>query len=176
MKRPPCAPSADSPSASTSTPVLPLSENGKPCGRCGTVNEPDAGDCQQCHAFLRGNPGPVTTGLYRVVQPTDVQAEAEDFIAGVIADRGGQDALSTIERGYVGNLATVATMLRLLTDDISARGMFTRGGTPRRSYTAYLAGVDRYDRLAQRIGVERRARRLNIAQQFAEYHREQSTK
>lgn len=145
---------------SSSAPAAPLRENGKPCGRCATVNEPSAERCWHCQSYLVGNPGPVTTGLHRAVQPPDVRAEAEAFAAGIIADKGGEAELSTLERGYVGNLATVATLLRLLTDDISARGLFTRGGSPRRSYTAFLAGIDRYDRLAQRIGTKRQARQL----------------
>ena len=55
-------------------------------------------------------------------------------------------------------LAEVEVTLRLLAHDIAGRGLLTPSGGVRRVYDQLLAGVDRWDKLAQRIGVKRRVR------------------
>ena len=52
-------------------------------------------------------------------------------------------------------------MLTLLADDLNRRGLLTSRGRMRSTYQAYMLAVDRWDRLAQRLGVERRQRAVN---------------
>jgi hypothetical protein len=113
-----------------------------------------------CGRFLPGNQAAVTTGLFRRQQAAELRAEAEALVAGVVADKGGEGELSTLQRAYVSHLADVVVMLRLLAADAAARGLLTPGGNPRRTVDTYLAVLDRFDRLAQRIGLRREARKL----------------
>jgi hypothetical protein len=113
--------------------------------------------------FLRGNQEARTTGVYARAehQPIELRQNAEELTKGIVGDLGGLEELTTLERAYIQNLADVTTTMRLLVNDLTTRGMFTPAGNPRRSYELYLSAVDRFDRLGQRIGLKRRARRVN---------------
>ena len=130
------------------------------CGRCSAVNPPGAETCAQCHCFLPANQVARQTGIYAQRQPADLRERVDTFTAGVLSDLGGASELSTLERAYVGRLAEVEIVLRLLAHDIAERGLLTPSGGVRRVHDAFLSAVDRWDRLAQRLGVARRARRV----------------
>lgn len=152
---------------------LPLSTNGDGCGsvrcaRCARENVAGAGRCAHCQAFLDGNQEAVTTGLFRRQQPIELRVEAETFVAGIVADKGGPEDLATLKRKYIANLGDVSVVLRLLVADIEAAGLFTRRGNPRAVLATYLATLDRFDRLAQRIGLERQPRPVTSALDFIE--------
>ena len=82
------------------------------------------------------------------------------LIAGIISDRGGDEALSTLEKAYIRKLADVDITIHLLAADIARRGLLTPAGGVRNVYDKFLAGLDRWDRLAQRLGLGRRARQV----------------
>lgn len=117
--------------------------------------------------FLRGNQAARTIGLYAVQQPTAHQDAVARLTAGIISDLGGGDELSTIERAYVGRLADVELTLRLLAADIAQRGLLTHRGGVRKVYDSLLAGIDRWDRLAQRLGTRRRAKHVDVARELS---------
>jgi hypothetical protein len=54
-------------------------------------------------------------------------------------------------------------MLDLYEADFEARGMGTARGRQRASVAAYLAILDRFDKLAMRVGLQRRAKDANDA-------------
>jgi hypothetical protein len=101
------------------------------------------------------------TGIYARVPPPEVKEAVEQLVAGVVSDLGGTSALSTIERGYIEKLGAVDATVRLLAHDIAARGLLTESGGVRRVHDAFLNAIDRWDRLAQRLGTKRRPRRVD---------------
>jgi hypothetical protein len=68
--------------------------------------------------------------------------------------------LSTLEHAYIEKLGDIDVTIRLLTSDIAANGLLTPGGKVRHVYDRLLAGLAAFDRYAVRIGVERRAKRV----------------
>jgi hypothetical protein len=138
------------------------------CAACALPNEPGADRCARCARFLSGNQAAVTTGLRSRQRAIEVRAEAEALMAGIIADRGGEADLSTLQRALIQQLGSLAVMLRLLVDDIAENDLLSPGRAPRRVYEAYLAGLATFDRLAQRIGLQRTARSVNSIADFME--------
>jgi hypothetical protein len=142
----------------------PFSANGaadgptKACRACRTANAEEADRCIKCQAWLPRNVAAVQTGVHRRQQPPDIQLTKQEFVEGVIQDLGGLANLSTLEVEYVSNLSHVKVLVMLLVNDLVTYGVFTPRGNPRRTYDALLAAIDRYDRLAQRIGLRRRGR------------------
>ena len=98
------------------------------------------------------------------VLPPDLRQTTDDFRAAVISDRGGVETLTTIEAGYVRRLAELETVARLLAADLAYRGLFTPKARVRNTYMRWLETLDRWDRFAQRVGVERRAKRVATLQ------------
>lgn len=130
------------------------------CSRCRTTNAAGVDRCVSCQAFMRGNRSAVETGLYRRQQPIELRREVDAIVAGIVADKGGESECSTLLKSYIRELGEVVLMLRLLVNDIAAHGLLSPSHAPRRVLDAYFAGVDRFDRLATRIGVKREARPL----------------
>jgi hypothetical protein len=83
---------------------------------------------------------------------------ADELKDQIVADLGGLENLSALELSYVRKIADVEVTLRLLLAEIQRGGMFTSGARVRDVYAALLAGLDRFDRLAQRVGLRRRAK------------------
>lgn len=90
--------------------------------------------------------------------PNDVAQTVAEFRAGVIADRGGESELSTLDAAYIRRLSEVETVARLLAADLASRGLTTPKGRVRSTFTRWMECLDRWDRLAQRVGTDRRAR------------------
>lgn len=107
--------------------------------------------------------------------PPDLRAALDRFRAGVEADQGGRQELSTIGAGYVDLLAEVNAIIGLLLADLAERGIFTTRGRVRSTYQQFLLAIDRYDRLAQRIGLERKTRDVSLASYLAARRTEDST-
>jgi hypothetical protein len=124
--------------------------------------------------FKPGNQAATKHGLYAAkpveVLPAEVQAEIDDFRAGVLADLGDEADLSAIERGYVRRLCDVEALVRL-----SALNIHKNGFTAR-SEAMLLQAVDRWDRIAQRLGTKRRTKNISSMsiQQYLEHERQQS--
>jgi hypothetical protein len=94
----------------------------------------------------------------RGVLPADLKVSVDEFREGLISDQGGVEALTTLQAGYVRRLTEIEVLVRLLQNDLVARGAFTQRGRVRNTFTKFLETVDRWDRLAQRVGVDRKAR------------------
>ena len=100
--------------------------------------------------------------------PADLRQSIDDFRAGLIADQGGATALTTLELAYILRLTEIEVCCRLLQNDLVNRGLHTQKGRVRSSYEKYLATLDRWDRLAQRVGVDRRAKQIPSLQDYLE--------
>ena len=131
------------------------------CARCQTSNPPDAELCLRCKSFLPANQLQRTHGIYsKTPPPADLREKVDELRAGVISDRGGESELSTLELSYVEKLGDIDVTIRLLTHDIAVNGLLTKSGGVRGVYDKLLAGLAAFDRYAQRVGLERRAKQV----------------
>jgi hypothetical protein len=80
----------------------------------------------------------------------------DDFREGIVRDLGGAEELSTIMHGHVRRLAELETTCRLLAGHLAQHGIFTPRGRVRSAYTQWLLTVDRWQKVAERIGIERK--------------------
>ena len=116
--------------------------------------------------FAAGNVAARTTGIRAfkdrgaAALPPAFREELEAFRAGVEADRGGPSELTTIGAGHARRLTEIEAIVRLLAADLEVRGLLTQRGRVQSTCLALLQAVDRWDRLAQRLGLERRSKRV----------------
>jgi len=132
--------------------------NQKVCKSCEASNPSEAGSCVKCGRFLAANRVALRAGIYARYKPADLVMTADQLEAGIVSDLGGVDGMSTLERSYVRKMRDLEITLRLLASDIARNSLLTPGGRVRDVYSAFLAGLDRFDRYAQRVGLERRQR------------------
>ena len=90
--------------------------------------------------------------------PDELRAQVDAFGAGLVADQGGASEVTTIGGGYVRKLRHLEGYCELLAADLKKHGITTKRGSVRSAFTAYLAAIDRWDRIAQRLGMARRAK------------------
>lgn len=102
------------------------------------------------------------------VLPSDLRQSVDEFRAQVIADRGSTDQLTAVEGGYIRRLGELETVARLLGSDLAQRGLFTPRGRVRGTFNRWLETLDRWDRYAQRVGTERRAKSVSLIDYLAE--------
>ena len=144
-----------------------------PICSCGAIDR-HAGDPHRCtrgHVLL-GNQARRTHGAYSfrdrgaAALPEVVRQTVEEFRAAIVTDRGGATELSTIEAAYIRRLSEVETVARLLAADLATRGLLTAKGRVRGTFSKWLECVSAWDRLAQRVGTDRRARALPTLQYY----------
>jgi hypothetical protein len=99
--------------------------------------------------------------------PDMLRLTVEEFRTAVIADRGGEAELSTLEAAYIRRLSEVETVARLLASDLATRGLTSARGRVRSTFSRWLECLDRWDRLAQRVGTDRRARAVSLRDYLA---------
>ena len=136
------------------------------CRKCGLENEAGAERCAnpRCQGALAGNTFAVTKGLYvrdrsRLPQTMqDALGDLDGFRTALESDQGGADAMTIIQAGYVRRLVEVEALCRLLGADLRAHGIFTAKRRVRNTFGAFLTAVEKWDRLAQRLGMGRRQR------------------
>jgi hypothetical protein len=113
--------------------------------------------------FGPGNEARLVHGLRRT-NPLDAQPIiAADLAARrdrVLADLGGPDAVAFTKARLAVSFARCDLMLDDLFGRLVADGIFTSKGRVRSAYNAMLLLLDRHLRLAQAVGLERRARRV----------------
>lgn len=157
--------------ADASTPSMPV------CS-CGTTerhaSNPDM--CRNGH-FVRHNSARRLHGV-RAFETTGrlpdvLRQTVEEFREAVLSDRGGSAELSTLEAAYVRRLSEAETVARLLAADLASRGLFTPKGRVRNTFQRWTEAVSLWDRLAQRVGVDRRARTVPSLRDYL--HQAQAT-
>lgn len=127
--------------------------------------------------FTEGNGAARRTGVRAFEErgaaalPPDVRDALASFQAGVTADQGGPGELTTIGAAYVRRLVELEGCMDLLVADLRTRGLMTPRGRVRNSYTLLLQTIDRWDRLAQRLGMRRRERQVPS---FTEYRQQRT--
>jgi hypothetical protein len=132
--------------------------------RCGaSARVDDAHRCERGHV-LPGNTNALKHGVRAfeargdVALPPVVRETVDAFREQVIADRGGAANLTAIEGGYVRRLSELEAVVRLLAADLATKGLTTPRGRVRGTFNRWLEALDRWDKFATRVGVERRAR------------------
>jgi hypothetical protein len=98
--------------------------------------------------------------------PDVLRQTVDEFRESVITDRGGHAELSTLEAAYIRRLAEVETVARLLAADLASRGLTTPRGRVRGTFSRWLECLDRWDRLAQRVGTDRRSRSVSSLRDY----------
>jgi hypothetical protein len=143
-----------------------------PVCRCGAGPHPmHTGICARGHA-LPLNQLRRTHGAYSfrdrgaTALPDVLRQTVDEFRESVIADRGGASELSTIAAAYIRRLAEVETVARLLGADLASRGLTTPKGRVRGTFSRWLECLDRWDRLAQRVGTDRRSRSVSSLRDY----------
>lgn len=154
-------------------------------GRCITADDrDDTVDTKRAHpvdpgrwadgTLRQGFSGPAlksgvySAGVKRHEVPTDLRQSIDAFRAGLISDQGGASELSTIQAGYLTRLCDVEVCCRLIQNDLVTRGLFTAKHRVRSTFDKFLLTIGTWDRLAQRIGMDRRARQVPSLAEFLE--------
>lgn len=89
------------------------------------------------------------------------QAEARAALAAaIVADLGGLEALTTVAAGMVERHARLELVDDYLFSNVQRLGPLTGKGRTRAALTAWLAVVDRLQKSAMVLGLERRARKI----------------
>lgn len=153
----------DSATVTTSTDVA--NETPK-CDFCGAGPHPiHAGRCERGHG-MRGNQLHRTHGAYsfrdrgdRAVADT-LRQSADEVAAGIIADKGGVENLTTIARENINQYRNLRITADLLLRNLVAFGLHTKGGRVRSSYDKWLGTLDRLYRYGQAIGADREPRQV----------------
>jgi hypothetical protein len=142
------------------------------CDFCGAGPHPThVGRCERGHG-IRGNQLHRTHGAYSfrdrgaAALPDVLRQTVDEFRESVIADRGGASELSTLEGAYIRRLSEVETVARLLAADLASRGLTTPKGRVRGTFSRWLECLDRWDRLAQRVGTDRRSRSVSSLRDY----------
>lgn len=158
-------------SATVRTGTDAATETPTPICRCGATerHSSNAHMCANGH-FIPGNTARRLHGV-RAFETTGrlpdvLRQTVEEFREAVLSDRGGSAELSTLEAAYVRRLSEAETVARLLAADLAARGLFTPKGRVRNTFQRWTEAVGLWDRLAQRVGVDRRARTVPSLQDY----------
>lgn len=141
----------------------------KRCERCQTDNAANASQCSACGCFLRGNQSAVSHGLYRYrdrgTLPPNLKVSVDEFREQLILDQGGLDGLSAVRAGLLRLLVDAEVGRRLMMNMVIARGAESKSG--RAAYDRLLATIDRWLRIAEKLGVERKPREVETIQSWA---------
>jgi hypothetical protein len=146
-------------------------ENVSVCS-CGAGRHPThAGICEKGHA-MRGNQLHRVHGLYsfrdrgdRAI-PADLRTSADEMLAGIVADKGGAENLTTLKREYAQQVRTLRVMLDLIGNHLVQNGLTTPKGRIRSAVSKYLEVFDRFDKAAQRLGVERESKQVPSLREY----------
>jgi len=119
--------------------------------------------CPRCKAWqpdnLAASDNPMVARYRRSGEvPPNLRLSAEELLAGIVADLGGAEALTTIEMELVRTLADLRAARLLLMVHVQTAGITSKSG--RAAYEHLLGTADRIHRLATTIGTKRRARRV----------------
>lgn len=140
-------------------------ETPTPICSCGATERHESVEhrCIRGHA-LPGNGFAYKNGVRqfqtRGTLPDVLRQSVEEFREAVITDRGGSAELSTLEQAYCRRLGETEAVVRMLASDLATRGLFTPRGRVRNTFQRWTEAVNQWDRLAQRVGTDRRARTL----------------
>jgi len=94
-----------------------------------------------------------------------VIAQSVDAIA---RDRGGRENLTTLQQRAIDHVVECDLLLQAWRNYFREQRPYTRQGRMRTGYTAYLSTLDRWMRLAQLVGMDRREKDISLHDWLAE--------
>ena len=154
----------ESPEPEAQSPIAPapyvpqaLANAPRTCNACGTVNK-QGHRCSHCGRFLPSNQLRRKNGTRAVYQPASVLMGSDELLNAIVADKGGADSMSALQRSLAAKVRDVDVLLVLNKNAIVRWGIDTPQG--RKAHDRYLQALDRFIRLAAQLGLEREARAL----------------
>lgn len=119
--------------------------------------------------FRRGEPGPALRhgGRSRLVaalgtpEQADARAALAERTSAIVADLGGHEALTALAAGMVERHARLELVADYLFENVQRLGPLTGKGRTRAALTAWLAVVDRLQKSAMALGLERKSKPVN---------------
>lgn len=153
------------------------------CRRCGNL-EParEDGRCPRCKCWRAGNPGALKEGAARLALAlragNDSLAESvvNASIERYCRDRGGRDDQAEPALAVIRELARAEALADVCWRAIAADGAFTKAGKKRPVTELWLEASGRVVRHAEKLGLERRAKRIrNVTEYIEQQFKEQST-
>ncbi|MEO8677425.1 MAG: hypothetical protein ABI665_00170 [Vicinamibacterales bacterium] len=91
-------------------------------------------------------------------------------VAAIVADLGGPEGLSALAVGQAERHARLELVDEYLWRNLEANGVLTGKGRQRAALTAWLAVIDRLQKSAMALGLERRARRVQTLGEIMSEH------
>ena len=117
--------------------------------------------------LANGQAGPsntlnLRTGLRSalLLEQPDIALWHCEQVEAISADLGGASELSALQRARVREVARLEVILAALGNELLDGGVLTGKGAMRAATTAYLQVLDRFVRVAGRVGLERKARKI----------------
>ena len=142
------------------------------CQRCGWQGDKAGsgkGQCGRCGCFLPTNTAALVHGGRRfrdgMGTPLD-EARRAEIVAAVISDLGGEDEISAVLRQLVADFGAACVLRNLAWAHIASVGPLTKAGRQRAVVDLYLKASARVERLAARIGTQRRAAPVPSLQEY----------
>jgi hypothetical protein len=131
--------------------------------RCMNGHQRGGVDTGQGLAFKHGADGFRTTGKL----PPEVRLTVSEFIAHVIADRGGESELSTLEKEQIRKLAEIDSVARLLSSIIADNAKEALLAKPRglgrnTPIDRWVDVLNTWLKFAKSVGLTRRARTISL--------------
>lgn len=126
------------------------------CPKCGRAVLEGAERCDACGAVQQGNQLARQDGAFARVHPAEVRQSAEEVLTGVLADMGGIEEVSTLERAGAVKIRDLEILLSVLMSDMARHGVLTPAGGTRKTLDRYLGVLDRWVRVVAVLGIKRR--------------------
>jgi hypothetical protein len=95
-----------------------------------------------------------------------VQMSADAVLDGLIADKGGADSMSTMQRSAAAKVRDIEILIAMNKSIVVRDGLGSRSG--RQAHDRTLACLDRWLRLAQLLGTDKSPKPINILDAIAQ--------
>src|SRR4051812_47144211 len=102
------------------------------------------------------------TGLRstQLLEQPDIAAWHREQVEAIVTDLGGDAELTTLARANVREAARLEVILAALGTELLEGGVLTGKGHMRAATTVYLQVLDRFTRLSQTLGLDRKSKRV----------------
>jgi len=132
----------------------------------GKAQHPHFADRNADGTLRPGNAAAVRHGAYsasvqRGEVPDLLRVDVRTLEAQILTDLGGVENLSAIQAALVRKLVDAEVIERLLVSHLARVGVLTAKGNVRGALNKWLDVVNTWDRLAMRLGLERKARTVD---------------
>src|SRR4051812_4542647 len=109
-----------------------------------------------------GNTVALKTGLRSklLLEQPDIAAWHRDEVEAITTDLGGDAELTTLARANIREAARLEVILAALGTELLEGGVLTGKGHMRAATTVYLQVLDRFTRLSQTLGLDRKSKRV----------------